>query len=132
MSEDIGKLVLRLTVGGLLLLHGIHKLLGGIAPIRHMVVAHGAPEMLAYGVYAGEVAAPLLLIVGVFTRLGGGLIVINMIVAVLLTGTGHLLALNAQGGYALELEAFYLFGGLAVLLLGAGRLRLGGEQGQLN
>ncbi len=132
MTDDVGKLVLRLTVGGLLLLHGIHKLLGGIAPIKLMVAGHGVPEMLAYGVYAGEVAAPLLLILGLFSRLGGGLIVINMIVAVLLTSERQLLGLNAEGGYALELEAFYLFGGLGVALLGAGRFSVGGAYGPLN
>ncbi len=132
MVEDIGKLVLRLSVGGLLLLHGIHKLLGGIAPIKHMVASHGVPEMLAYGVYAGEIAAPVLVILGLLSRLGGGLIVVNMIVAVLLAQAGSILALNGAGGYALELEAFYLFGGLAVALLGAGRLSVGGANGQLN
>jgi putative oxidoreductase len=132
MSDDFGKLVLRLTLGVLLLFHGIHKLLGGIAPIKHMLASHGMPDLLAYGVYAGEVAAPVLLILGLLSRLGGGIVVINMIVAILLAGGAHLFAFNATGGYALELEAFYLFGGLAVALLGAGRLSVGGENGVLN
>ena len=132
MSDDFGKLVLRLTLGGLLLFHGVHKLLGGIAPIKHMLSSHGMPDLLAYGVYAGEVAAPVLLILGLLSRLGGGIVVINMIVAILLAGGAHLFAFNATGGYALELEAFYLFGGLAVALLGAGRLSVGGENGVLN
>jgi putative oxidoreductase len=132
MRDDIAKLVLRLTVGGLLLFHGIHKLLGGLGGVKLLLAAHGAPNILAYGAYVGEIAAPLLIIFGLFTRLGGGLIVINMIVAVALAGGARLLALNGQGGYALELEAFYLFGGLAVTLLGAGRLSIGGEDGQLN
>ena len=133
MGEDFGKLILRLTVGGLLLLHGVHKLLGGIEPIKHMLAAHGAPDMLAYGVYAGEIAAPVLLIIGLASRLGAGLIVINMIVAALLAGGGRLLALDGQtGGYAMELEAFYLLGALAVMFLGAGRLSVGGTDGQLN
>src|ERR1700735_446060 len=118
MGEDFGKLILRLTVGGLLLLHGIHKLLSGIEPIKHVLVGHGVPDALAYGVYAGEIAAPVLLIIGLASRLGGGLIVINMIVAVLLTSGGRLMALDGQtGGYAMELEAFYLFGALAVMCL---------------
>ena len=56
MQEDLGKLVLRLTVGGLLLFHGIHKLLNGIAPIKAMVAAHHLPDAIAYGVYLGEVS----------------------------------------------------------------------------
>ena len=47
MSEDLGKLVLRITVGGLLLFHGMHKLLNGIAPIKAMVAAHGIPDAVA-------------------------------------------------------------------------------------
>jgi putative oxidoreductase len=67
-----------------------------------------------------------MVILGLFARIGGALIVANMIVAVALAGMGNLLALNPMGGYALELEALYLFGGLSVMLLGAGRYSIGG------
>jgi len=126
-TDDFGKLVLRLTVGGLILFHGVHKILTGIEPIRGMLEAHGLPAFLAHGVYAGEVAAPILIILGVVSRLGGALIVVDMIVAIVLAGTAKLLAVNAMGGYALELEMFFLLGGLSVALLGAGRFGLGGE-----
>jgi len=125
MREDIGKLVARLSVGGLLLLHGVHKLLTGIAPIKALVVAHHLPDLVAYGVYMGEIVGPVLVILGLFSRLGGLLIVVNMIVAIVLVGMASLAHLNpATGGYALELETFYLLGGLSVALLGAGRLGL--------
>ncbi len=55
-----------------------------------------------------------------------------MTVALLLGAPGQLIALGPMGGYALELEAFYLFGGLAVMLLGAGSISLGGENGRWN
>jgi putative oxidoreductase len=125
MQEDIGKLVGRLSVGGLLLLHGIHELLTGIAPIKAMVVAHHLPDLVAYGVYMGEIVGPVLVILGLFSRLGGLLIVINMIVAIALAGMAGIAHLNpATGGYALELETFYLLGGLSVALLGAGKIGL--------
>jgi len=124
MQEDIGKLVARLSVGGLLLFHGIHKLLTGIGPIKAMVVAHHLPEILAYGAYVGEIVGPVLVILGLFSRVGGLLIVVNMIVAIALAGTAMLFQLGPQGGYALELETFYLLGGLTVALLGAGRIGL--------
>src|SRR5690242_15389302 len=126
-SNDAGKLVLRLTLGVLLLLHGAHKILTGIAPIQAMIAAHHLPDFIGYFVYAGEVLAPLLIILGILTRIGGALIVINMIVAIALVGTSNLFTLNGAGGYALELEALYLFGGLAVALLGAGRIALMSE-----
>jgi putative oxidoreductase len=124
MQEDVGKLVGRLSVGGLLLLHGVHKLLTGIAPVKTMVVGAHLPDLVAYGVYLGEIAGPILVILGLFSRIGGALIVINMIAAILLAGMASLFKLNAFGGYALELETFYLLGGLSVLLLGAGRIGL--------
>jgi len=130
-TEDFGKLVLRLTLGGLLLFHGVHKILTGIDPIRAMIGSHGLPDYLAYGVYAGEVLAPVLIILGLFSRIGGVLVVLNMIVAILLVHMGMLLGLNEQGGYLLETQMFFLFGGVAVALLGAGRIAIGGE-GPLN
>lgn len=125
MQEDLGKLILRVTVGGLLLFHGMHKLLTGIAGIKAMAVAHGLPDALAYGVYLGEVVGPILVLLGVYARIGAGLIVINMIMAIVLSGA-NLMGMNAMGGYQLELEAFYLFGALSVALLGPGRFSLGG------
>jgi putative oxidoreductase len=129
MQEDFGKLVGRLGVGGLLLLHGVHKLLTGIAPIKATVTGAHLPELVAYGVYLGEIAGPILVILGLFSRIGGALIVINMLAAILLAGMAGLFKLNEFGGYALELETFYLLGGLSVLLLGAGRfgLNIGGR-----
>src|SRR3974390_3330865 len=121
VGDDLGKLIGRMSVSVLLLLHGVHKLLNGIDPVKQLVTNHHLPESLAYGAYAGELVAPILVAIGLFARLGGGLIVINMLVAVYLAGMGELLALNAQGGYALELEVFYLVGGLSVALMGAGR-----------
>lgn len=126
MQDDIGKLILRVSVGGLVLLHGINKLLNGIDGIKTAVTAHGLPEAVAYGVYVGEIVAPVLVIVGLFARVGGALIVANMLVAIGLVHMADIAALNAQGGYQLELQALFLFGGLAVVLLGAGRLSVGG------
>ncbi|HUB84058.1 MAG TPA: DoxX family protein [Rhizomicrobium sp.] len=131
-TEDLGKLVLRLTLGVLLLFHGTHKILTGVGPIRDMITSHHLPDFLAYFVYLGEVVAPVLIVIGLLTRLGGILVVINMIVAVLLVHTGMLLGTSEQGGYVLELQAFYLFSALAVALLGAGRFSVGGANGTLN
>lgn len=127
MTEDLGKLVLRVSLSVLLLFHGIHKLLNGLDPIRRLLEAHNIPDSFAYGAYLGELAAPVLILLGVYSRVGGLLVVGNMIVALLLVHTASFLMLAPTGGYGLELEAFYLFGGLAVALLGAGRFRLGPE-----
>jgi len=130
--EDLGKLTLRLSVGILMLLHGIAKMLNGIGGIEGMVVFHGLPAFFAWAVYIGEVIAPLFLIFGVYTRLGGLLIVANMLVAVALAHMGHLTQLTGSGGWRLELQGLFLFGGLAIAMLGAGRYSVGGKGGRWN
>lgn len=120
--DDIAKLILRLTLGVLILLHGIAKLLHGIGPIEGMVTGLGLPGFFAYGVYVGEVLAPLLLIVGFYARIGAALIAINMVVAILLVHTGELTILTQTGGWALELQGMFLFTAVALALLGPGRI----------
>jgi putative oxidoreductase len=123
-NEAVGKLVLRLTLGVLILFHGVAKLLhpGSLEFIGGRLAGLGLPEALAYGVYVGEVIAPLMIILGILTRLGGLLIVINMIFAIVLAHAGDLFALSEHGGWRLELQAFYLFCALAILFLGSGRM----------
>ena len=68
--QDFGKLVLRVVLGALILLHGISKLKNGLGPIEGMVVAHGLPGFVAYGALVGEVLAPLMLLFGFYARIG--------------------------------------------------------------
>jgi putative oxidoreductase len=116
----------------LLLLHGVAKIFSGAAPILGLMAKTGLPPVLGYLVYAGEVLAPLLLIVGFWTRPAALVVAINMIVAVLLVHTGQLSEFTRTGGWALELQAFYFFTAVAIALLGAGRFSVGGERGSLN
>lgn len=123
-SQDWGKLILRLTVGLLMLLHGVAKLNHGTDQIASMLTARGLPEAAVYGVYVGEVLAPILLILGLFTRTAGFVLAVNMVVAIWLAHAGDVFLLTPFGGWALELQGFYLFGGLAIACLGSGRLAL--------
>jgi putative oxidoreductase len=129
---DAGRLVLRLTLGILILLHGIAKLSGPLDPIAGMLTKAGLPSVLAYGVYVGEILAPILLIVGVWTRAAAIVIVLNMVFAVVLAHSSELFAIGKQGGYALELQAMFLFMAVAIALLGAGRFSIGGRYGPMN
>ncbi|WP_409267103.1 DoxX family protein [Massilia sp. BHUDP2] len=130
--DDEGKLLLRAALAVMLLFHGFSKLAGGIGPITGMVEGAGLPGVFAYGVYVGEVVAPLLMLVGLFTRAAALVVAINMIVAVLLAHTAQFFTLNDTGGWALELQGMYLAAALAVALLGAGRYSLGGTAGRFN
>lgn len=131
-GDDLGKLILRLALGVFILFHGVAKLMSGPGMIAGIVTKAGLPEYLAYGVYAGEVIAPLLVILGFWTRLGALAIAINMIGAVWLVHMGDLTAISKTGGWALELQGMFLFGALAVALLGAGRFSVGGAAGRWN
>lgn len=119
--NDGAKLLLRLALGGLILLHGVAKLRGGIAPITGMVGAAGLPSWIAYGVYVGEVLAPAMVLAGWYARAGAAVIAVNMLFAVGLAHRGELLALGPTGGWALELQGLYFATAVAVALLGPGR-----------
>lgn len=120
--EDWGKLLLRLTIGVLLLLHGVAKVKNGVGWMAGPLGAAGLPAFIAYGVYVGEVVAPLLLIAGKWTRLAGLVVAFNMIAAILLVRRNDIVALSEQGGgWAIELEMLFLLGGIAIFLLGSGK-----------
>ena len=129
---DFAKLLLRVVLGLLLIAHGISKARGGISGIVDMVVAHHMPAFVAYLVYIGEIIAPALLIVGLFTRAAAVIIIINMLFAIGLAHMGDLFSMSDSGGYALELQALFLLTAIVVALLGAGRYSIGGLYGRWN
>jgi putative oxidoreductase len=120
-ASDLGKLLLRIALGVLVLLHGIAKLRNGVGPIVGMVTAHGWPAYLAYGALIGEVLGPLLLLAGFYARIGAALIAINMLFALVLVHMGQLAQLNSQGGWALELQGMFFATAVALALMGPGR-----------
>ena len=131
-SEDLGKLILRGTLAALILFHGISKLMGGVDFIAGMVTKAGLPPAFAYLVYVGEVVAPLMILLGVWTRIAALVIATNMIVAVLLVHTGEFFTLSKTGGWTLELQAMFFIAALVIALQGAGRYSVGGANGRWN
>ena len=124
-SEALGKLTLRLALGILILFHGISKLMHPTATIAYVsgqLTAAHLPAYLAYGVFVGEVLAPVMIVLGIHSRIGGLMVMINMIFAVVLVHGAELLSLNKTGGWALELQGFYLLTALALFFLGSGRI----------
>lgn len=108
--------LLRITLALLLLFHGWSKITGGIGGIEKMVASHGLPHWLAYAVYLGEVVAPLLLLIGVWVVPAALVVVVNMLVALVLVHSGHFLSIGNSGGWALELQAFFLVTALVVAM----------------
>ena len=125
--NDTGKLVLRLALGALILLHGISKLSSGIDGITAMVSAAGMPAFVAYGVYIGEVLAPLMVLAGWYARIGAGVIAVNMLFALGLVHRADVFAFGETGGWALELQGMFLFTALAIACLGPGRYGVNGQ-----
>ena len=121
--EDAGKLLLRLAVGGLMLFHGLHKLLDGVGGISGMLVAKRLPGFIAYGVLVGEVVAPCLLILGVLTRPAALVLAFTMVVAWLMVGLGKTFALDAVGAWAIENLVYFFVGALAIALWAPGVTR---------
>ncbi len=129
--EDGGKLILRVTVGAMLLLHGIAKMKGGVDWMSGMLAEGGLPGFIRYGVYVGEVIAPILVIVGLFSRPGGLIIFGNMLVAVLLARRAAIFALDERGGGAsIEVELLFALGGLAIYCLGSGKYAVSRGKGR--
>lgn len=119
-QHDIAKLLLRIALGSLVLLHGIAKLNGGMGHIVRMVEAQGWPGFIGYFVLLGEVLAPLMVLAGFHARIGGLLIAINMLVAVYLVHLGDLGRFTGQGGWALELQAMFFVSAVVIALIGPG------------
>lgn len=132
VSEDFGKLILRVTLALLILLHGVAKIMNGVSGIEGMVTKIGLPPVFAYLVYVGEVIAPLLVLVGLMTRPAALIIAVNMVFAVVLAHMQDLFSITKTGGWALELQAMFLVAALAVAFLGAGRYSIGGQSGRWN
>lgn len=121
MYDDTGKFILRVTVGLLILFHGIAKITHGIDPIQGMLQGAGLPAVLALGVYIGEVLAPIMLIAGFYARAGAALIAVNMLFAILLAHRQDILGLSPHGGYALELQVMFLLAAVSLIFTGPGR-----------
>jgi putative oxidoreductase len=108
-------------LGILMLFHGYAKIFKGVSGIEASLLSAGLPAWFAYGVYVGELLAPVLVILGFYARIGGLLIFTNMLFAIALSHSSQLFSLGRSGGWALELQGFFLFTGLVIALIGTGR-----------
>ncbi len=115
-NPSAGITLLRWTLGILLLLHGIAKVTGGVGGIEGMLGKAGLPAFFAYGAYIGEVVAPILLLINRFVVPAALIIVVQMLFAVGLAHTGQLFQLTQTGGWALELQAFFLVSAVVVAM----------------
>ena len=130
-GDDVGKLVLRLVVAGLMAFHGVSKLRHGVAWMAGPLHAHHLPAWLAYGVYVAEVAVPILLIAGILTRPAALVIAFEMTMPMFLVMGAKTFDIDRQtGALRGELQFFYLLGAVAIAFLGSGRFALSRGRGR--
>lgn len=104
IKNEIGALILRLTLGALFLIHGIVKFQGGIENIVGWFESIGLQEFMAYGVALVEIIGGFALIIGLATRLVSALFALLMIGATLKVKLAVGLLGNGQmTGYELDL-----------------------------
>ena len=119
--NDLEKLILRLTVGIMILFHGVEKIIHGIKGVKYLVTNVGLPEFFAYGVYVGEIVMPILIILGVYARVASLVLAFSMLVAILLAYGGSLFTLSKHGAPSFELPFLYLIMSILIFLVGSGK-----------
>lgn len=121
---DLAALVLRLTLGTVLVAHGLLKLVvftpAGTAAFFEKI---GLPGPLAYVVIAAELVAGIAVIAGWRTRLFAAAIVPILFGSALPHISNGWLFSSAGGGW--EYSAFLGFVAIAVALLGEGKYAIG-------
>jgi putative oxidoreductase len=120
-NSDIAKLIIRLSLGILMLFHGVEKIINGISGVKYLTTNAGLPEFLAYGIYVGEVVVPIFIILGLYARVASVVLALNMLMAIFLAHGGSLFALGEHGAPVIELPLFYLVLSVSLFLLGSGR-----------
>ncbi len=121
---DIGLLLLRTSIASTMLVYGITKLINGVSFISGLLSDYGLPSFFSYGVYIGEILAPLLIIICYSTKLAGLIFAINCLVAILMVQLPNLFTLNEFGGWYVGPIVIYFVFGLAMFYTGAGKIAL--------
>ena len=114
-------LVLRLSLGIMMLLYGFFKLFNGVNEVGLMLTEKGLPYFISYGVIVGELVAPLMIIIGFRTKIGAILLAFTMVVAILLAHSNDIFSLNSHGGWSIDHQGLFLSGSIALVLSGAGK-----------
>ena len=123
-KQHIGLLILRVSIAFTMLVYGISKLTFGIDYIKNLVYEYGLPSFISYGVFVGELIAPILIIIGYRTRLAALVFAINCFVAIVMDRIPDLFSLNAHGCWAIGLIFIYMMFGIAMFFTGRGKYAL--------
>ena len=137
-NPNLAKLILRVNLGFLLILHGLDFAEGDTKDFQLAALSGiGMPGVIAFpvGLFL-EVVCPFLVILGIYSRLAALGMAIFMASAIGLVnvtnGAIFQLAANKVGWFApyrLEIQFFFLWNAIAVFLFGGGKygLNIGGR-----
>lgn len=121
--QPLALLVMRLTLGAIMVAHGYHKVFGGLQHFAHMVGGMGVPVWLGYMAAFTEFLGGLLILVGFFTRLAAFAIFIDLAVAIWKVHLHNgLLGSPDRPGFEFPLAVASL--ALALIFFGAGPIAL--------
>jgi putative oxidoreductase len=118
--QPLGLLVLRLTLGAIMIAHGWQKIAGHLHGFMGALSHMGIPAWMAYLVVAAEFGGGILLVVGFLTRFAAFAILIDMLVAILKVHLHN--GLTGQGGFEFPLACATI--SFALIFLGAGPISL--------
>jgi putative oxidoreductase len=132
---DLGLLILRVSVGAIVLVHGLQKLTGwfdgpGLSGFQEIVAGAGYDQARLLSILGavGEVAGGALLILGLATPLAGAAVVAVMINAWLVRQVAEPgLQFFAPSG--VEYETLLVLAAAAIILTGPGRIAVDGGRG---
>jgi putative oxidoreductase len=116
----MGLLVLRLTLGAIMIAHGWQKIAGHLHGFMGALSHMGIPAWMAYLVVTAEFGGGILVVVGFLTRFAAFAILIDMLVAILKVHLHN--GLTAQGGFEFPLACAAI--AFALIFFGAGAISI--------
>ena len=117
-NSDIGLLIVRIALGGIIFFHGFHKITHGIADQFQILAHNGIPGVFIYFVYVSEVLAPVLIVLGIFTRLSSLSIFVTMIV--IFYALPFPIGMDEHGAMNIESQLYFLLLSVALFFTGPG------------
>lgn len=118
--QPLGLLVLRLTLGAIMIAHGWQKIAGHLHGFMGALSHMGIPAWMAYLVVAAEFGGGILVVAGFLTRFAAFAILIDMLVAILKVHLHN--GLTGQGGFEFPLACAAI--AFSLIFSGAGAISL--------
>ena len=118
--QPLGLLVLRLTLGAIMIAHGWQKIASHLHNIMGVLGHLGIPGWMAYLVVAAEFGGGILIVVGFLTRFAAFAILIDMLVAIVKVHLHN--GLTGQGGFEFPLACAAI--AFALIFFGAGPISI--------